>query len=132
MNGLLTVGTKLNFVAQTVSLLYRRLAVGWALYTRNGSRISRITRFANGQQVANLRIQQSATLRYAPRYVFPRSPKSAVPMRTIVAPSSMAISKSPDIPMLRCGNGAPSSCSHSVFSSRIPRNNGRKRFGSVV
>src|SRR4029078_10539256 len=35
---------------------------------------------------------------------FGRDPKSAVPMRTKVAPSSMATSKSPLIPMLKCGN----------------------------
>ena len=47
-----------------------------------------------------------------------RSPNSAVPMRTRVEPSSMATSKSPLMPMLSWGRGAPSRCSPSCFNSR--------------
>ena len=47
-----------------------------------------------------------------------RSPNKAVPTRTIVAPSSMAISKSPLMPMLNSGSARPSACSAWVLSSR--------------
>ena len=47
-----------------------------------------------------------------------RSPKIALPTRTMVAPSSMAISKSWLMPMLRSGSGAPPSFSSSSRSSR--------------
>jgi len=47
-----------------------------------------------------------------------RSPNKAVPMRTMVAPSSMATSKSPLMPMLNCGKGAPSRAPASACNSR--------------
>ena len=58
-----------------------------------------------------------------------RSPKSVVPMRTRVAPSSMAISKSPLIPMLRWAKGAPRRSSQTDFNSRSCRKKGRDRSG---
>src|SRR5262245_60848098 len=56
---------------------------------------------------------------------FERGPNSSVPMRTIVAPSSTATSKSLLMPMLKCGNGAPKTFSHCSFNSRSCRKTGR-------
>lgn len=44
--------------------------------------------------------------------------KSVVPMRTIVAPSSIATSKSPDMPIDRWGNVSPSTSHSSRNRSR--------------
>src|SRR5260370_15447296 len=57
---------------------------------------------------ANEETQSALVLTYFDHLVC-RAPKSAVPMRTCVAPSSMAISESPDIPMANCGH-AQSGC----------------------
>src|SRR4051794_35636596 len=54
-----------------------------------------------------------------------RGPNKAVPTRTIVAPSSIATSKSPLIPMLNWGSGAPSICSARSRNSRSCRKTGR-------
>src|ERR1700761_8455479 len=61
-----------------------------------------------------------------------RGPNNAVPTRTMVAPSSMAISKSPLMPMLRCGNGDCNTSSHCDFNSRNRLKCGRDFSGSVA
>ena len=64
---------------------------------------------------------------------FRLGPNSAVPIRTSVAPSSIAISKSPLMPMLKWGKGAPSADSARSLNSRSRRKYGRDllRLGRV-
>lgn len=50
----------------------------------------------------------------------------------MVAPSSIATSKSPLMPMLKCGKGAPKAASASAFNSRNFWKYGRARSGSGV
>src|SRR5712664_2655025 len=60
----------------------------------------------------------------------PRCPNSAVPTRTSVAPSSIATSKSWDIPIDRTGNATPSFLAKSSRNSRKLRKYGRTRSAS--
>ena len=67
-------------------------------FAEQRGRIIRDTRAGGGQR----------RNRYPSGHAFLRWPKSAVPTRTQVAPSSIAVSKSFDIPIESCGN---SNCS---------------------
>src|SRR6266568_5914195 len=61
---------------------------------------------------------------------FGRGPNNAVPRRTTVAPSSIATSKSPLMPMLNSGSDAPSRSSQRCFNSCNWRKIGRTFSGS--